>query len=181
MPTVPFLPHLRRPGPLAAALLACALAACSPVFNWREVPFDGELTLLLPCKPDRAQRTLPLGEAAVPLDMIGCEAGGATFALARLPAGDPAQASLRAEAWRAAARRPWAGAQLSETPITLPRAAEAPAPVELVAHGPAAEARMRWFAHADARGALTLYQATVLGHPSEADAVATFFEGLKLR
>jgi len=170
------------------ALAACVLltaTGCSPVFNWREVPLDDTLTALLPCKPDRAQRTLPVGDAAVPLDMVGCEAGGATFAVARLPAGDAAEAGRRAEAWRAATRRQWAGAQLSEAPVAQPRAAEAPAPVELVARGGAggapAEARMRWFAHADARGTLTLYQATLLGRPSEAEAASTFFEGLKLR
>ncbi|MFT4268410.1 MAG: hypothetical protein QM586_14520, partial [Xenophilus sp.] len=96
---------------LPVVLLACALlaAGCDPAFNWREVPLDDVLTALLPCKPDRASRTLPLGEAQVTLAMVGCEAGGATFAVARLPADDAAQARLRADAWRAAARRQWAG------------------------------------------------------------------------
>ena len=66
----------------AARLLAAAVPAlaCSPVFNWREVPVGESLVAMLPCKPDRAERSLPMGAATVPIDMAGCEAGGATFA-----------------------------------------------------------------------------------------------------
>ena len=170
----------------ALALLACA---CTPAFNWREVPLGDDLVALLPCKPDRAQRSLPLGDGTVvELEMAGCEAGGATFAVARLPGGDPAQAATRLAAWRQAVKAPWTGAEFTEAPWRLPRAAAAPAPLALDAARSATaggqgvgEAHWRWFAQADAHGALTLYQATVLGRPSAADAAATFFEGLRLR
>jgi hypothetical protein len=182
-----FLPRAAGAGALAALL---AVAACSPTFNWREVQADGELSALLPCKPDRAERALPLGGDRVPLRMAGCEAGGATFAIAWMPGGEPAQASARLGAWQAAARQAWAGAEVAEATAALPRAATTPAPLELRMHGAAApaaagarpaDARMRWFAHADAQGTLTLYQATVLGHPAANDAADTFFEGLHLR
>lgn len=172
----------------AFALMAAALMAlaCSPVFNWREVPVGESLVALLPCKPDRAERSLPMGAATVPVDMAGCEAGGATFAVAQLPGGDAAQAEARLAAWRQAARGPWTGAQFAETPWSLPRAATAPAPwaldvTDAAADGRPAEARLRWFAGPDGRGGLTLYQAMVLGRPSSADAAQTFFDGLRLR
>ena len=56
-------PMLRAGRLLAAAVLA---AACSPVFNWREVPVGESLVAMLPCKPDRAERSLPMGAATVP-------------------------------------------------------------------------------------------------------------------
>ena len=60
-----------------------SLAACSPTFNWREVRPEGtRLNLLLPCKPDKAQKVVPLGGRATSLSMLGCDAGDATFAVA---------------------------------------------------------------------------------------------------
>ena len=77
---------------------AVCLAACSPTFNWRDVPLaPAELTALLPCKPDRASRSVPLGGETLQIEMAGCEAGNATFAVAHARAASPAQA----EAWLA--------------------------------------------------------------------------------
>ena len=84
----------RRRLDIVLAALAVLAAACTPVFNWREVPVgEGDLVALLPCKPDRAERMLPLGTEAVRIDMAGCEAGGVTFAIAHAEASGPAQAS----------------------------------------------------------------------------------------
>ena len=70
---------------VSAAAMAglLALAACSPAFNWREVrPENTRLSLLLPCKPDKAQKVVPLGGKPTVLSMLGCEAEGMTFAVA---------------------------------------------------------------------------------------------------
>jgi len=175
---------IRRAAVLAAA--AVLAVACSPVFNWREVPVGESLVAMLPCKPDRAERSLPMDATTVSIDMAGCEAGGATFVVARLPGGDASQAEARLAAWRRAARSPWTGAQLTEAPWKLPRAATAPAPWALdvantAADGRPPEAHLRWFAGPDGQGGTTLYQAMVLGRPSAADAAETFFDGLRLR
>ncbi len=176
----------RRHFSSAGALGLALLAACSPVFNWREVPLGADgVAALLPCKPDRATRTLPLGGEPVELQMIGCQAGGATFALARTSAADIGQARARLAAWRAATRAQWDGATIDEQTASLLRAAEAPAPVALRARGSAdkgrnAQGRMLWFVHLAKGGRLGLYQATVLGEPSSAEATATFFEGIHL-
>ena len=168
--------------------LACGtwLGACSPVFNWREVPLGGDgVFALLPCKPDRATRTLPLGAEPVPIEMAGCQAGGATFALARAPVTDLAQARERLAAWRAATRAQWDGATIDEQAASLPRAIAVPAPMALRARDPSGQrgspqGRMLWFVHAGKSGQMAVYQATVLGEPSSAEASATFFEGIHL-
>lgn len=69
---------------LALCLLALAwLNACSPTLNWREVRPEGTaLRLLLPCKPDKAEKAVPLGGQNTRLRMQGCQADGATFAIA---------------------------------------------------------------------------------------------------
>ncbi|MFI5443985.1 hypothetical protein ACHMXK_01735 [Polaromonas sp. UC242_47] len=84
---------------LLAALLA--LAACSPTFNWREVrPENTRLSLLLPCKPDKAQKTVPLGGQTAQLSMLGCDAGGATFAVAVADMGDAAHTGAALAQWQ---------------------------------------------------------------------------------
>ncbi|GAA4351248.1 hypothetical protein GCM10023165_39310 [Variovorax defluvii] len=177
------LPHPCRPF-APAVLVACLLAACSPVFNWREVPIaDDGLVALLPCKPDRATRSLPLGAGAtIAVDMTGCDAGGATFAVAHVSAHNGEEAERWMRAWRAATRSQLADRPIAEVPATVPRAAASPAPLRLdvqAAEGRPAQAHMLWFAQEGA-GKMALYQATVLGRPESAEALTTFFEGLRL-
>lgn len=67
---------------LALAATLFTLAACSPTFNWREVRAESmPLKAMLPCKPDKGARTVPMAGRQVELQVLGCEAGGATFAL----------------------------------------------------------------------------------------------------
>lgn len=86
---------------LAATVL---VAACSPALNWREVPLEG-LTARLPCKPDRAQRTVQLGGANLLLEMAGCEAAGGLFAISRVPLAEGTPSAALLAAWRAEALR----------------------------------------------------------------------------
>jgi hypothetical protein len=81
-------------------VLALGLAACTPAFNWREARHEGvPLRALMPCKPDRADREVPLlgaGEPLVTLRMLSCGSAGVTFAVAvvRLPADADAPAAM---------------------------------------------------------------------------------------
>jgi hypothetical protein len=61
------------------------LAACSPTLNWRTVAL-GDIALELPCKPDHAQRQVTLSEQKLEMEMemVGCEADGALFAVSRV-------------------------------------------------------------------------------------------------
>lgn len=171
-----------------AATAAFLASACSPVFNWREVPIGGEaeLVALLPCKPDRAQRDIRLGDQSVAVTMIGCEAGGATFAVAQAGATDAAQAQSWLSAWHNQARAQWTGASIEEHVAVVPRAAAVPAPLQFQAssqpgtQSTGQQVRQLWFAHRQRNGTVSLYQATVLGTPSAPDAAQTFFEGMRL-
>ncbi|GAA5232827.1 hypothetical protein GCM10025795_11300 [Verticiella sediminum] len=72
------------------ALAALALAACTPTYNWREMPVaDGALRVAFPGKPDTQTRELPLGEHPMTFQLTAAEAGGAVYAVGhgRMPAG----------------------------------------------------------------------------------------------
>ncbi len=173
---------------LAVLAAVALLAACSPAFNWREVPVAGAgLVAMLPCKVDRATRALPLGAESVQVDMTGCEAGGATFAIAHASASSPEQAEAWLRAWRTATRAQLGEAQATESSASLPRATAVPAPLRLEIAAPpqgasasAMPLQVLWFAQSQKDGSVALYQATVLGRPSSAEAAQTFFEGLRL-
>ena len=88
----------------ARCLPLCALlAGCSPALNWRSVPLpEAALTFTLPCKPDRATRTVELAGVPVQLSMVGCEADGAMLALSHVVLADPSKAGTALTHWRAA-------------------------------------------------------------------------------
>ena len=116
--------------------------------------------------------------------MAGCEAGGATFAVAHAIAGS-ADAGRELDAGMARGDAQPAGEHpVAEAPAAVPRAAASPAPVAARHPGPAGEAAAKaatslWFAQQRPDG-MALYQATVLGKPSSSDALATFFEGMRV-
>jgi hypothetical protein len=180
--SIPSFFRLRRTAFVAASI---ALAACSPTFNWRDAPVgDAGVIVLLPCKPDHATRQVPLGSEAVPVDMAGCKAGGATFAVAHATASSAEQAESWMRAWRTATRTQLATKRVVEAPAAVPRAAASPAPARLDTQGPPAESRdeaahVLWFAQQRPDG-MAIYQATVLGSPSSSEALTTFFEGIRI-
>lgn len=81
-------------------LVAATLSACSPTLNWRIVHLQ-QLTVLLPCKPDQAQRTVRLGTLDVQMRMAGCEADGALFAVSQVDVGVRSNGPAALAAWRA--------------------------------------------------------------------------------
>lgn len=83
------------------AACVLALAACSPALNWRSVPL-GETSVTLPCKPDRGQRPVQLGEYALNMEMVGCEADGALFAVSRVRVPDGVAPGVLQAQWQSA-------------------------------------------------------------------------------
>lgn len=80
---------------LIAIVVCIGAAACTPAFNWREVRFDDlPVAALLPCKPDRATRTLPIAGAPRTMVMAGCKAGGAMFTVAVVTVDPASQIAL---------------------------------------------------------------------------------------
>ena len=143
-----------------AALLV--LAACSPAFNWRDVRPDGtRLSLLLPCKPDKAKKTVPLGGQPTALSMLGCDAGGVTFAVA-------VAANMKA------------GAGTAQTaPLKVAGASATPAAVRVSASGQRANGDVVYGQAAYFASGTQVFQAVMYAPAPQADVADTFFASLK--
>jgi hypothetical protein len=170
------------PRPAAAFFLTAMvlLTACSPALNWREVRPEGtRLALLLPCKPDKAEKTVPLGGPATPLSMLGCDAGDATFAVAVAQLGDAAQAAPVLAQWQnlTLAHMKAGPAQLS--PLKLSGGAGAPPAVLVKAQGRRADGttvsgQAAYFAQGSQVFQVVLYSAHISPEVAE-----TFFSSLQ--
>ena len=165
-------------------LLALALSACSPTFNWREVRLEGApLQALLPCKPETAQRTVPLAGSPTELHLIACEAGGVQFALAWAELADAAQVAQALAGWRSASLqaigvRSAPGDEMSTAWSALVPGAAQTIGVQASGQNPvggAVQTRAVYFA----RGA-QLFQAAVYGERLPPEALEAFFGGLRL-
>lgn len=167
--------------------LAALVVACSPTFNWRNVSLEGApLQAQLPCKPERAERQVPLTPAGTTLRLLSCEAGGHTFALAwaTVDAADGQAAVL--DRWQQAG---WASLrQPAGVPSGPPPGWSAWATALARAHhlrawqgpgldhqGQSVEATQLYFSHGQ-----VVYQAAVYGPRARAADVAPFFEALRL-
>ena len=85
------------------AMASMALAACNPTFNWRDVRPDGtRLGLLMPCKPDKAQRTVTMAGQLTELNLLSCDTGGVTFAVAVADVTDAAKVAAALTQWQSA-------------------------------------------------------------------------------
>ncbi|MDB5966792.1 MAG: hypothetical protein JWQ72_3292 [Polaromonas sp.] len=161
-----------------------ALAACSPAFNWRDVrPENTRLSLLLPCKPDRVEKTVPLGGQPTVLGMTGCDAGGATFAVAVADVRDPAAAGAVLAQWQsltlANMHAPLPGTRTEVVPIKLLGASPNVPPVLVTARGRRADGRevsgqAAYFAQGSQVFQVVLYAAKI-----PADASEPFFSSLR--
>ena len=165
---------------LVMAATALALAACSPAFNWRTVrPEASALQALMPCKPDEARRDTPLGGAVTPLNMLSCEAGGATFAMAWADLGQAERVPAALVQWRAASLISLKAAPEAARSWTrsVPGAERVEGiDVQGIRHdGSATRAQVLYFA----RGS-RVYQAAIYGSSVGPEEVSTFFEGLAL-
>jgi hypothetical protein len=160
------------------------LAACNPALNWREVrPDNTALTALLPCKPDKASKTVPLGGKPTELAMLGCEAGGATFAIAVADIGDAAKVDAVLAGWQAATlqnmQAPGPGAPLMISALKVPGASSPPQLVTAQgkqADGRPVASRAAYFAHGT-----KVFQAVIYAPRLDEEAAETFFSGLKLQ
>lgn len=180
-------------------VLCLVLAACSPAHNWRLIRLDGvPVQALMPCKPERAQREVPLWGTAQPpvrLTMMSCAVGEHTFAVAALPllagnAADPGPAAAAAvpQAMQAWMRAGWASLRLA-----LPAAGEAPPGWQVQPQQvTGAQAAQRWQGPGAnhlgqplqahwllAHNGRWLVQVALYGPPVADDVATTFFDALR--
>lgn len=166
-----------------------ALAACSPAFNWREVrPEHTRLHALLPCKPDKAQKTVPLGGQPTVLSMLGCDASGATFAIAVADIGDAGQAADVLAKWQSATllnmRAPLLdapGSSSQSSSLPLPGAAAQPPAVLVKAQGRRADGRAVLSQAAYFAQGSQVFQAVIYAEQLKPEVAETFFAGLRFQ
>lgn len=165
-----------------ALIAQMALAACSPAFNWRDVRLENSrVSLLLPCKPDKAQKTVPLGGQPTALTMTGCDAGGATFAVAVADLGDAVKTTLVLAQWQALTLSNMKAApQATELVLLKLPGAASQAPAVLVkaqgrrADGSAVTGQAAYFAQGS-----QVFQVVLYGTKISPDVSETFFSSLK--
>jgi hypothetical protein len=164
---------------IVAAATVCLLAACSPTFNWREVrPGDTRLALLLPCKPDQAEKIVPLGGRPTALRLLGCDAGGATFAVAVADLGDAARVAEVLTQWQALTLANMKAGAPQVTPLTVKGAAPSPAPVLVKAQGQRADGTAVSGQAAYFAQGTQVFQAVVYAGKLAPDVAETYFASL---
>jgi len=162
-------------------VLALLLSGCSPALNWRLVRTEvASLTFLLPCKPDRASKVVPLGGQASTLSMVGCEADGAMFALAVADSAVPAQAAELLTQWQNLTLAHMRAGAHTQSPFLVKGASSPPSPVRVQAQGQQADGRaVQSQAVYFARGS-QLFQAVIYAPMVSAEMADTFFSGINL-
>ena len=181
-----------------ALLGALLLSACNPTLNWRETRIkDTGLVAMLPCKPDEGARVVSLGGRDVSLNMTGCDAGGATFAVAHATL-EPASAAPAVLAqWRAATLANMGALSSREVPLgAMPSAMPGATPSSMPGtalkdgsnslilvtaqgrrkDGSAVAMQGAWFAK-DAQ----VFHAVVYAERISPEVTEAFFSGLKLQ
>ena len=177
-------PRATWPRPLLAVVMGALtlLAACNPALNWREVRFDGLATrVLLPCKPDRAERAVQLGEARATLRMMGCEAQDLQFTWSQLdlPVGPVPTQIVRA--WQQASllalgADPALATQVRQLVLTGARMDVSPS--QLAAAAPVGpQAHFYWWLHAGQAYQLAVYSNR---NAVPASVLQTLQEGIQL-
>lgn len=164
-----------------AGWLAVATLACSPVLDWREVRLEG-LQAMLPCKPDHGERGVQLGALDVRLQMSGCEAGGALFAISHVRVqGD--QATAVQAAWRSAALSNMQASAVQSHPIRLGKApASGGSALDLLnaqgtqPDGKPVQARLVWIVAGN-----DVYHVAVYGPHLNDEQLETLFTDLRLQ
>jgi hypothetical protein len=159
-------------------LLFATLAACNPTFNWRDVrPDAAPLALLMPCKPDKAQKIVPMAGQPTDVSLLSCDAGGVTFALAVADVKDADRTAAVMVQWQTATLANIKAPPTSSTPLKLPGLSGGAVIVKAVglrANGQVVASQAAYFA----RGS-QVFQAVMYADKIAPDIAETFFSGLK--
>jgi hypothetical protein len=178
--TPPLMKSTQRAAAVAAlAAVMGLLSACNPTFNWREVrPDDTRLALLLPCKPDKAEKMVPLGGRPTSLRLLGCDAGGATFAVAVADLGDAAHVAEVLTQWQALTLANMKAGAPQVTALALKGSAPTPAPVLVKAQGRRADGTAVSGQAAYFSQGTQVFQAVVYADKLSPDVAETYFGSL---
>lgn len=172
---------------LAVGALALGLMACTPALNWREVsPGRSSARALLPCKPDQAIRSVPLGGVLTELNVIGCDVAGTTFAVmtATLEAGRAPDEVLAGWQQATLANMQADAASVLRTDFHPPGGLPLPHAQRVRASGRRGDGRVVvadavWTARASAGGTTELLHAVTYADRPQPDATDAFFAGVR--
>jgi hypothetical protein len=164
----------------AALLLVVCLAACSPTFNWREVRLEtAGLKALLPCKPDKGARQVPMTGRQVSLEALGCDTGGATFAVLVADIGDATRSGEALAQWKADTSARLRAGRGAESPFNPPGGRALPESRRVVTQGQRGDGS-KVVSHAAyfARGS-HVFQAAIYADQLKPEVADAFFSGLR--
>ena len=162
-----------------AAVALTVLTACNPTFNWRDVRPDGtRLALLLPCKPDKAQRTVAMASQPTEINLLSCDAGGVTFAVSMADVNDAGKTDAVLAQWQSATlTNIKAGSPITRDAFKVPGLTTGGVMVKATGqrgNGQAVSSQAAYFAQ-DSR----VFQAVMYADIISPDVADTFFSGLK--
>jgi hypothetical protein len=175
-------PSMPRSAPASVLLLAAFLSACSPAYNWREVrAAPSTLTALMPCKPEKAIRPVAVAGRDVDMQALGCDAGGATFALMFADMADATRSGEALAQWKAATLAHLRAATTAEKPFAPPGAMPLGQSLRVVAggqrpDGSRVECQASYFAHDR-----YVFQAAIYADRISPEVADAFFGGLRFR
>lgn len=147
---------------------------------------------MLPCKPDKGSKTVPLGGQPTQLNMVGCEASGAMFAIASADMGDAQKAAGVLAQWQQLtlvnmkAASPAASAageagNATTAPLKISGAGASPSPVLVTAQGRRADGSAVSSQAAYFVQGSQVFQAVIYADKISPEAADAFFSGLKLQ
>ncbi len=171
---------MTRPTFSIAALAAVCTTACSPALDWREfVPEGTDISVSFPCRPDRHARAVMVAGTKAQMEMLACNAGDATFALAFVDVVDPARVGATLAALRVTAASNLQGASSQSAPLQIKGMTPNEQAARVTIAGTLPDgAAVHEYAVFFVRG-LRVYQATVIGATPAPQVVDTFLDGLK--
>lgn len=163
-------------------LLTMGLGACSPALNWREARIKGtDLIAMLPCKPDDGARVVPLAGRDVEMHMTGCDAAGATFAIADVRSAQGTVVPDVMGQWRTATLANMGARQSQDVPRKEVPGESPTSTTMVLAQGQRKDGtpvmmQAVWFV----RGT-QVFHAVVYAQRIAPDMTETFFQGLKFQ
>lgn len=161
-----------------ALMLAAALSACSPQYDWRDYRSnDAPYAVLFPGKPASQTRSIQLDTLAVNMTMTAAEVNGVIFAVGSAQVPDAAQGPAAIEAMKTALVN-----NIGATVISNKSSADGKqATLDVEAKGSQNGEAMRLIGHFIARDK-RIYQVIVMGRDKNIvqDTVETYLSSFKL-
>lgn len=166
---------------MAASVVVLFLCACSPALDWREARPEGSgAVLVLPCKPTNEARTVTLAGARVRMQIAACSVDGSTWALAHADVAEAERVTPALVAMREAAAKNVEGTAVVVGPMKVPGMTPNVQADRLhidgrLPGGDGVGVDSGFFVKGT-----RVFQVTAMGKALPPDALATFFDNIKL-